>query len=353
MKASRFFLIALACIGFASCHKTATFTIEANIEGQEGSVVYLEQMGIIRNTFVDSAIVKRGTIRFREARPEYPDLYRMRMDGRSILVAVDSTETISMTIDSTFRHATFEASAKSEDLQRLRESVRTNSLEDHKALAKEIILADPLSIAAYYALYQTQGGQMVFDIYDKADRKFYQAVATSLNAWQPENPRTKAIYAQVLEVLNSERRAVNNAAIQAFIDDSENAFLDITMPDADGVDRSLSDLRGQVVVLSFSTLSMEHSKDYIFEMREIYNALHSKGVQIYEVYPDPNRLAWEDEVRELPWVTVWAENGIYNEVYRTYNVQTLPTLFVLNRSGEIIGRYMDFASLRSGIESSL
>lgn len=351
MKLRRYILIALAAIALAACHRQPSFTVEAEVADLDGSTVYLEQIGLIKHTLIDSAVIKSGQFRFREDRPAFPDLYRLRCNGRTILLAVDSTETIHMHVSSTFDSVEFEASPRCEQLQQLRQSVRTKSAEEHKAFATKMIVSDPASLVAYYALYQTQGGQLVFDINNDEDRRLFRAVATAMNAWYPESPRTKAIYTQVVDYINAERRAKNAAAMQAFIDESDNAFLDIELPDADGVIRSLSEQRGKVVVLSFSTLEMERSMEYIFAMREIYNAYHAKGLQVFEVYADRNRLLWEEKVRELPWTTVRAE--LNNEVFTMYNVQQLPTIFLLNRTGEVIGRYNSFESLRSGIESTL
>ena len=59
--------------------------------------------------------------------------------------------------------------------------------------------------------------------------------------------------------------------------------------------RSLSDLRGKVIVLDFSAIEMEQSKGYIFELRELYNRYQSRGMAIYSVSLDRNKLLWEVE----------------------------------------------------------
>ena len=119
------------------------------------------------------------------------------------------------------------------------------------------------------------------------------------------------------------------------------------------MEQSLSQYKGKFIVVDFATTLMDRYMGYVFEMKEIYNAFHSRGVEIYEVYPDPSRLMWEEQVRALPWTTVRTENGVNDQSFISYNVRTLPTLFLYNPKGEIIGRYADFKGLRGALEKVL
>jgi glutathione peroxidase-family protein len=168
----------------------------------------------------------------------------------------------------------------------------------------------------------------------------------------PEYERTKALYAQVTDVMQAERNATNQAVVRQLIDNAENAFLDIALTDDNGITQSLADLRGKVIVLDFSAIEMEQSKGYIFELRELYNQYHNRGLAIYSVSLDRNKLLWEDGVVNLPWTNVYAgEQAI--EVLTRYNVQSLPTLFLLDRKGNVQGRYTNFEQLDADIRKYL
>jgi hypothetical protein len=219
-------------------------------------------------------------------------------------------------------------------------------------MAKNIIVTNPRSLAAYYAVFFKQKGEYIWNVLDPADRRMYQAVATSFNTWMPKYERTIAIYTQIKEVMQAERAANQQLAIQQIIENAENTFLDIALTDDNGVTQSLSDLRGKVIVLDFSAIDMEQSKGYIFELREIYNKYHNRGLAIYSVSLDRNRLLWEDGVINLPWTNVFAgEQAV--EVLTRYNVQSLPTLFLLDRKGNVQGRYTDFKQLDADIRKYL
>ena len=181
----------------------------------------------------------------------------------------------------------------------------------------------------------------------------YQAVATSFNTWMPEYERTKVLYNQVLEILQAERSLKNQQTMRQFIEEAENSVLDITLPDEMGEMQSLSDLQGDVVVLDFSSSEMENAVGYTFELRELYNTYHKRGLEIYSVSIDRNKLLWEQTVENLPWLTVHADQNSAVQVLMQYNVQALPTLFLLDRKGHVQGRYVDFKQLDADIRKYL
>ena len=346
-------LLLLGVVLLQAC--TKKFQVEGAITGAADQSLYLEHVGVAAIEVIDSTrLGEAGTFRFKAPRPEYPDLYRLRVGQRSILLAVDSLETIGVTADAAnVLDARFENSPKSEAILELRRSLRDKPLDEHKAFAIQQILAEPKSIVAYYAVNQFKGGQPVFSLMDKDDLKYYRAVATSWQVWMPECERTKLLCKQVINQMNDDRIAANQAAMAAFIAENESAFLDIKLPDENGDSIAMSSLRGKVILLDFCSTEIDAFKDYIFSMRDRYNAYHAKGLEIYQVYPDQNRLLWEDQVRELPWTTVRTQNGVADPCYTIYNVQTIPTMYLINRKGEVIGRYVGFGNLNEGIEAAL
>ena len=350
------YLFLFAIISLVACQHTPTFMIEGEVANAEGQKLYLEHTGLTKTTVVDSCtLTAAGEFSFEVASPTYPDFYRLRMGTQSLPLAVDSTEciTIHASKDSLSYTSHIEGSANSVAISALRSVARNASREELRAAAKEVIMANPSSLAAYYAVFMKQGGQYIWNIYDASDRRMYQAVATSFHMWMPDYERTKVLYNQVLEILQAERSLKNQELMRQFIDESENSLLDITLPDEMGDMQSLSDLQGDVVVLDFSSTEMENIVGYNFELRELYNQYHKRGMEIYSVSLDRNRLLWEQAVENLPWTTVYADPNTAASVLMQYNVQSLPTLFLLDRKGNVQGRYIDFKKLEADIKKYL
>lgn len=352
MKKVILFVFALALIG---CQHTPTFTIEGKITHANGETLYLEHTGLVKTTALDSCVLDaNGDFKLHAVAPEHPDFYRLRIASQSLPLAIDSTEIVAITAsrDSLSHTLAIEGSDNSLAIAQLRATARTASREQLREHAKTIIVTNPRSLAAYYAVFLKQGGQYIWNIFDAADRRMYQAVATSFNVWMPNYERTKALYAQVTDILKAEREMQQQAAMRQLINDAENTVLDISLADDNGITQSLTDLRGKLIILDFSAIEMEQSQGYIFELRELYNRYHNRGVTIYSVSLDRNKLLWEDGVVNLPWTNVYAgEQAI--EVMTRYNVQSIPTLFLLDRKGNVQGRYTNFEQLDADIRKHL
>lgn len=352
MKKVILFVFVLALIG---CQHTPTFTIEGTITHANGETLYLEHTGLVKTTALDSCVLDaNGDFKLHAVAPEHPDFYRLRIASQSLPLAIDSTETIAITAsrDSLSHTLAIEGSDNSLAIAQLRATARTASREQLREHAKTIIVTNPRSLAAYYAVFLKQGGQYIWNIFDPTDRRMYQAVATSFNVWMPNYERSKALYAQVSDIIKAEREIQQQAAMRQLINNAENTVLDISLTDDNGITQSLSDLRGKLIVLDFSAIEMEQSQGYIFELRELYNRYHNRGVTIYSVSLDRNKLLWEDGVVNLPWTNVYAgEQAI--EVMTRYNVQSIPTLFLLDRKGNVQGRYTNFEQLDADIRKHL
>ena len=346
----------LVASSLVSCHRAPHAEVSGTIDGAAGEVLYIEQTALVKTTALDSCVLGRdGAFRFRVPALSYPELYRLRIGGSSLPLVIDSTEhiVVTTTLDSLSYTQDIVGSATSLQIAQLRAAARVMDREQLRALSQEVIVRDPRSMVAYYALFMKQGGVNVWDIYDVQDRRMYQAVATSFHTWMPDYVRSKSLYGQVLDVINGERSARNQETMRQFVENAENAFLDITLADENGRLQTLSDRRGHVIVLDFSAIEMEQSKGYIFELRSLYNAYHERGLEIYSVSLDRNKLLWEQSVENIPWTTVRVSDEEYSSVLTLYNVQSLPTLFLFDKQGNIQGRFTDFEQLDTAIQRYL
>lgn len=352
----RISLISVITILLFACKPSADkLIVQGKIEGAAGEKVYLEHLALNQTTICDSALLnEEGNFRLKTKMPEYQDIYALRLNGKRLILAVDSVRCLTVSgASGSIENSAVEASQATADIQALRRSIKINDIESHKDYARKLIIKNPLSLAAYYALFQQQNGQFVFNPYDKQDQTYFSAVATSWNVFLPQYERTKALYKLTLDAINQRRKAENTEVMRQFIADAENAFLEIELPDENGNMQKLSQYKGNVILLDFSAIEMEQSAAYIFELKELYNKYSKRGLRVYSVSGDRNRLLWENSAENLPWITVRGENGVFDSAFQTYNVQSLPTLYLLNKQGNVIGRYSDFKALGNAIDKCL
>lgn len=347
----RLFCILSLSLFLVACHHTPQFEISGVIEGAENQTLTVEHLGLKQTTMLDSFILKAdGNFCFRLTKPQNPDFYRLALGGKKLIIAVDSTETITLHTDAHgLNFASVEGSEQTNEITKLRCSLRDSLLEVHKQYAKRLILNNPLSLAAYYALYQQKNGEYVFNPLLKDDLVCYRAVATAWNMRYPNYERTRSLYNITSEIVKQDKQNRSNTAIRQMIDESENAFLDIENPDENGDICKLSSLRGGWIVLDFSCLNEQGSAAYILRLREIYNKFHSKNLNIFSVSADRSQLLWEESAANLPWTTVWQDMTAKNNALITYNVTELPTLFLFDKSGNVLSRYKDIESLEEDL----
>ncbi|MBP8023516.1 MAG: DUF4369 domain-containing protein [Paludibacter sp.] len=373
-----FFILLPAIVG---CSQQGKFKIEGEVTDAEGKMLYIEQTGLLKTVALDSVKLKAdGAYKFKLASPEYPEFYRLRVEDKVINFAIDSTE--HLVIKAAFKNFatgySVEGSEMNLQIKELRQSLsfiqaKANKLtpqlsasernalladveadiEKHKEMARKIILTNPRSSAAYFAIYQKIGNTYLFSPYVKADKPYCAAVATAYNAFMPDYIRTKNLYGLVMDAIKAERKAKDSQAWREVLDNASAGYIDIELPDRSGNVRKLSELEGKVVLIDFSAYQMEKSVQYTFELRELYNKYSGRGFEIYQVSLDRSKLLWEESVANIPWVCVRDENGPESVAVSTYNVQSAPTVFLMNRKGEIIARNPDFSTLDASIAKLL
>ena len=382
MKRKRFVHIgAVLCVVslvLAACKRQADFTVEGVVSGADGQVMYLENVGVSSVETLDSVrLTAAGEFRFERPRPAYPDFYRLRLNNQLINFSIDSTETISFVADAeTFatsyrvegsenckaiKNITLAQLDANQAIGRARRAYEADQLADtayarqveeavgaYKEVARRYIYSAPMSAAAYFALFQQIDGLLLFDLYDKEDSKAYGAVATSLDHFYPESPRAKHLYnlaLQSIKVIRSQR-PVNLDNVER----EEVGYVDIELPDIQGVSRKLSALApGNIVLLNFTAYMSEWSPALNMALGELYVEYHDKGLEVYQVSLDGDVHFWKNAASNLPWTCVRDPQTVYSQVAALYNVKQLPVIFVLDRSGNLVKRVDDMKNLAAEV----
>jgi len=378
---NKFLFFGIILLALTACNSNNSFEVKGEITNATKEKMYLEHIGLMSVIKLDSVVLSdKGSFKFKAPRPSYPDFYRLRIKDKTIDFAVDSCEKISINADFNKFSTEYkiEGSLQSAEIQRLRKSLSaiqlkandlnpemsagerdakiaeiTSDIEKHKAMARQLILQNPRSTTAYFAIYQKINNTYLFSPYIKEDKPFCAAVATSYNAFMPDYERTKNLYALVMDAIKTERDQKANQAWAEIMKNASTGYIDIALKDRSDKIRKLSELEGKLVIIDFSSYEMENNVQYTFELRDLYNKYHNRGLEIFQISLDRSKLVWEGATANIPWVCVRDENGPNTPSVATYNVSSIPTMFLLNRSGVITGRYYDFKSLEDQIKKLL
>ena len=91
----------------------------------------------------------------------------------------------------------------------------------------------------------------------------------------------------------------------------------------------------------------------IMMLRELYNKYHAAGFEIYQVSVDPDEHFWKTSTAALPWISVRDEDGIQGASVAKYNVQSIPTFFLIDRSNTLRSRDVQIKDLDAAINALL
>jgi len=105
--------------------------------------------------------------------------------------------------------------------------------------------------------------------------------------------------------------------------------------------------------LEFCTLLAQGSPEHNMLLAKVYEKFKDKGFQIFQISLDTDEHAWKNAAVNLPWISVRDPQSVYSENVNWYNVETLPTGFIMDENGEIVSRITDYKNLETDIAKHL
>ena len=374
---------ALAAVTLGSCDDKK-FRVDGSITDAKDSVLYFENMSLDGPVVIDSVkLGGDGEFSFSEKSPKAPEFYRLRIAGQIINLSVDSTENITVkaayptmatgyTVEGSAECATIKELALKQIalLQRVIAVERAANIsfdQTRDSIARLVeaykhdiklnyIFKAPMRPSSYFALFQTLGNRLIFNPRENEDDiKAFAAVATSWDVYHPKSLRGENLHNIAIQGMRNVRIMRNQQAAQA-IDASkvkQANLIDISLTDNQGRARSLTELAGKVVLLDFHVFSSDGSTKRIMQMRELYNKYHGRGLEIYQVSLDPDEHFWKTTTAALPWISVRDPQGLQSQNLALYNVNSLPTFFLIDKTNTLRKRDVQIKDLNAEIEALL
>ena len=375
--------VVLAALSVASCNNNK-FTVEGQISGAKDSVLYFENVGLEGINVLDSVkLSDAGDFSFSQDANQAPEFYRLRIADQIINVSIDSTETVQVKGQYPGMASNYtvsgsdncdkirELALKQIDLQAKAIALQSNTelgivkandsiqtlIDAYKdEVKRNYIYKEPYKAYAYFALFQAIGNYLIFNPRNnKDDIKAFAAVATSWDTYYPHAERGQNLHNIAIEGMKNQRIVESqNADIQVDASKVQEAgVLDIALLDNKGVQRHLTDLKGQVVLLDFHIFAMDESPARILLLRELYNKYAAQGFEVYQVSLDPDEHFWKQQTAALPWISVRDEDGINSQRLMLYNIQSVPDYFIIDRGNNLVKRASQMKDLEAEIKKLL
>ena len=134
-------------------------------------------------------------------------------------------------------------------------------------------------------------------------------------------------------------------------------YPDLELSDIYGKKVRLSLLEGKVVLVDFWSAELGNANARNAELKELYAkyARQKAPFEIYQVAIDTSKPLWITAVQEqqLPRISVSDLQGGASSALKLYNVQRLPSSYLISREGEIVARDLDGEALARKIDELL
>lgn len=353
-------LILFSALLLCSCQQQ-TITVEGRMTGTEGRSVSIEYTDAAHQRFIDSVELDAGgnfTMKLRHNCPT-PEFFTLRCGGEELPLLLRQGDHVKVSaIGNIVRNYTIEGcpaslllrkfyrqyTAGMQELDRLSKLYATTSgaaqqealksyTETFRRIKREqlrFIVEYKDSPAAVYALYQRLPGDSYL-LGAESDIVYFRTVKEALSESYPESPYLKRLEEDITRM---------EAQQQLLSQVRETSYPDLELNDMYGKPQRLSSLGGKVILLDFWSAAAGNSNRLNAELKELYTACHERGLEIYQVGVDLSKVRWINAIQEqqLPWISVSDLQGENSIACRLYQVQKLPSNFLFDREGNIVGR---------------
>ena len=350
-----------------------SFSLNGTLSNVTGEKIYLERTGMGKPIPIDSAIISDNGYFELEGETEIQNFFMLRVDGGTFTtLLIDNNENITLEgngkdlnllsslkgspgsakiIDLNQRLSKLNAAIDS--MGRVRQEVmkdpsRANEMTKiaqeankmvtaHKEYIGSFIDQNTGSLACLVALYQSIGRQklITFD----SDPGLFKKVDQELMASLPNSVHTKNFHSMMMKMENEKKQQ----AIGDKLLDIGAVAPDITLPNPEGKNMSLSSLRGKYVLLDFWAAWCGPCRHESPTLVKAYQKYNSKGFEIFQVSLDKTAKAWKDAIAkdQLTWPYHVSDLKYWQSApAKTYNVSSIPANFLLDPQGKIIAKQL-------------
>ncbi len=343
---------------FVSCSRD-DMRIKGRLNSCAPGKIYFEEVDVYLTRTIDSLKLKKsGKFRFSDD-SRFPKFYQLRMThGGTIQLLMEPGEHADIRADckdlqntleikgsegsilvNEIVFALSETTDKLDSINKIYENttdleIRDNLVKeyekimnDHRKYTIGFILEHSTSLASFRALYQ-QYNDNFFVLNKLRDLQFYKIVSDSL---VKKYPRVK----QVIALRQNTQKLLSQYYSQkllGFTEAKDIGLPDITLPDNTGDTIHLKSLKAKYILLSFWATWNNPSIEYNLGLKEVYQKYKSKGFEIYHVSLDKSIETWNRSIifDELKWINVIDTTFPYSQVAGVYNVQILPSNYLID-----------------------
>lgn len=358
-------------------------SISGKITGAEGKTVFLQRFVDNRAVLIDSAtIASNGEFRLTPSEGLELNFYGLYLDNeRALIFITDSTQ--ALVLETSF--ADFDAQKKATgspqteqlfafytsvrpiveqevELRNITRSATASSEEKSQALSQSVELKREKREKCLAFIEQNSNSPAVLaalvELNISQDIAAYKKVRDGLKGVFDHTTEFKMVNEKIMQFERQDQAKVNptnqprsNASY------SEGMVApEISMADPSGKTRSLSDLKGKVVLIDFWASWCGPCRRENPTVVNAYKRYKDKGFEVFSVSLDSDGAKWQQAIAQdgLIWSNHVSDlKGWQNGAAQAYSVTSIPHTILLGKDGKIVGSHLRGAALEAKLAELL
>lgn len=369
MKLKNLSLIALIAIAFTACKQKDSFTIDGTFQnpGTEKKV-FLYGMQNSQMVPVDSTnLSEKGAFKFIRKTPSV-DFFRVSIGNHEFMLIAKNGDEIKLEADLADKTMAYKISGANEveklsELNAIRNTY-AKQVEQLQADFEAKVATQPQNRAAVLEelkpKYESYTNQLNSSIIKFAkDNKGTLAGFYAMNTLSPQE-----FEAELVKFADEVKEEIKgNATVDTFV--KQMALLktvqvgqiapSFTANTADGKPVSLSDYKGKYVLVDFWASWCQPCRQENPNVVKVYNKYKAKNFDILGISLDTDKAAWLGAIKAdgLTWTHVSELKDFNGETVKRYQVQAIPTSYLIDPNGKIAAKNLRGEELDSFLAKTL
>jgi hypothetical protein len=371
----------------ASCIHKNSYVIKGTITNAKSTYVYLLDFDLVSNHLVDSTEIKKdGSFKFKGKIDEIKFYQLWLAHDNYMLLQVEPGQriTVKASADALSSNYTVEGSEGSVQIKTLTDKLNSTrfkieslisvyrkkngtagfdttykrindqyvtTVKEQRKFSIQFIIDHLRSMPSIVALYQ-QLDDSTLVLNENRDLQYVKLVSDTLMKYYPNSKLVKTLYNDRIRLLS----AFNNLKLSAMSKSSKTvSFPEIELPGTNKDIIRLSKVKGKCILLNFWSDSNEDCFYALNSYKELYKKYHSKGFEIYNVALLENYADWLKLIKqnEIPGINVIDLRGGNSYFAKLYNLNKLPSNFIIGPNSDILVRDIFGENLESKIKNIL